>query len=152
MGGNGRRKRSGEVLFIDARNLGYMKDRVLRDFAEADIEKITEAFHSWQGQVVSSQLTGGAKSRATDNQQLTTDHSYCDVPGFCKSATLDEIAKHDFVLTPGRYVGAEEEEEDAVSFELRFAQLNAELRNQMTQARQLDERIEENLNRLASAD
>ncbi len=76
------RDRSGEVLFIDARNLGYMKDRVLRDFANVDIEKIAGTFHRWK-----------------------RDDGYQDEPGFSKSVKLVEIAQHDHVLTPGRSGG-----------------------------------------------
>ena len=80
-----KRDRREEFLFIDARNLGFMRDRVLRDFTNDDIAKIADTFHAWQ-----------------------RGDSYEDVAGFCKSASLDEIKKHDFVLTPGRYVGAQE--------------------------------------------
>ena len=85
------RDRAGEVLFIDARKLGYMVDRVLRAFTDEDTAKIVSTFHAWK--------------RDKD--------AYEDIPGFCKSATLDEIAEHGHVLTPGRYVGAEEVETTA---------------------------------------
>ncbi len=86
---NKNKTRKGEVLFIDARNIGYMKDRVLRDFTDEDIQKIATTYHNWQ--------------KSTD---------YQDIAGFCKSATLAEIAENDFVLTAGRYVGAEAVEDD----------------------------------------
>ncbi len=85
--------RTGKVLFIDARNLGYMKDRVLRDFTVEDKEKIAGTFRRWK-----------------------RDDGYADEAGFCKSATLEEIAKHDYVLTPGRYVGAADTEDDGEPF------------------------------------
>lgn len=124
-GGGGRHDRSGDVLFIDARNLGYMKDRVLRDFTLEDIERITGALHNWQS--------------GKDN---------ADVPGFCKSATLEEIAKHDFVLTPGRYVGAGDSEEDDEHFADKMKKLTSDLRSQMERSRELDELIERSLQQL----
>ncbi|MBB1383866.1 N-6 DNA methylase, partial [Shewanella sp. SR41-2] len=92
------RGREGEVLFIDARYLGYMKDRVLRDFSFDDIQKVADLFHAWK--------TGEAVNGVT----------YEDQAGFCKSATLAEITKHDFVLTPGRYVGAADALDDGLPF------------------------------------
>jgi type I restriction enzyme M protein len=112
------RERKGQVLFIDARNLGYMKDRVLRDFTPGDIERITSALHTWQ-----------------------KGEGYADQPGFCKSAELEEIAKHDFVLTPGRYVGAIAEEGDDEASDVRIARLTKLLRDQFTEGRELELRI-----------
>lgn len=119
---NGFRDRSGEVLFIDARNLGYMKDRVLRDFKKEDIEKIAGAIHGWQ-----------------------KGNEYEDEAGFCKSASLEEIAKHDHVLTPGRYVGAAEEEDDGEPFAEKMERLSAQLNNQFEENALLEERIKESL-------
>src|SRR5262249_50372075 len=84
---NGRfRNRQREALFIDARELGILVDRVHRELSNNDIAKIAQAYHSWRGDKESGE--------------------YADIPGFCKAATLDEIRKHGHVLTPGRYVGA----------------------------------------------
>jgi type I restriction enzyme M protein len=116
------RDRSGEMLFIDARQLGFMKDRVLRDFAPADLDKISDTFRAWK--------------RGKD---------YADVAGFCKSATLPEIAAHGFVLTPGRYVGAVEAETDGEPFDQKFPRLVAQLRGQFAEAAQLEKLIETNL-------
>lgn len=116
------RDRSGEVLFIDARSLGYMKDRVLRDFAPDDIKKIADTFHNWK-----------------------TGENYEDVPAFCNSATLDEIKKHDYVLTPGRYVGAADEEGDGEPFAEKMARLTAQLKDQFEQSDKLEEEIKKNL-------
>src|SRR5690606_36674970 len=91
-GGRGLRDRRGQVLFIHARKLGVLVDRTRRELTDEDIQKIAGTYHAWRGEA-------GAGS-------------YADVPGFCKSATLDEIRKHGHVLTPGRYVGAAEQEED----------------------------------------
>ncbi len=101
------RDRRGEVLFIDARKLGHMVDRTRKEFSDADIEKITHAYHAWRGE-------GEAGA-------------YEDVPGFCKSATLEEIKGHGYVLTPGRYVGAANVENDDASFTERFDVLQSKL-------------------------
>ena len=119
---NGFRDRSGKVLFIDARNLGYMKDRVLRDFKREDIDRIAGTFHSWQ-----------------------KGDGYEDEAGFCKSATLEEIAKHDHVLTPGRYVGAAPEEDDGEPFADKMARLTTQLKEQFAESVQLEEQIKKNL-------
>jgi len=115
------RERKGELLFIDARNLGYMKDRVLRDFTQDELNQITETFHNWQ----------------------TT--SYQDIPGFCKSAKMAEIQKHDYVLTPGRYVGAAPEEDDGEPFAEKMARLTAQLKTQFEESDRLEAEIKQNL-------
>jgi len=114
--------RSGKVLFIDARNLGYMKDRVLRDFKPEDIAKVANTFHAWQ-----------------------TGEGYTDEAGFCCSATLDQIKTHDFVLTPGRYVGAADEVEDGEPFAEKMARLTAQLQVQFARSSELEGQIKGNL-------
>jgi type I restriction enzyme M protein len=115
--GNGTfRNRKGEVLFIDARKLGRMETRVHRVLDTGDIEKIAGTYHAWRN-------AGG---------------DYEDVPGFCKVATLAEIQAHDFVLTPGRYVGAEEVEDDGEPFEEKMERLVTALREQQAEGRRLD--------------
>lgn len=116
------RDRAGETLFIDARNLGYMKDRVLRDFSADDIKKIAGTFHAWK-----------------------RGESYADEPGFCKAAKLDDIRKHDHVLTPGRYVGAAEQEADGEPFEEKMARLTAQLDAEFGESARLEKVIRENL-------
>ncbi len=108
------RDRRGEALFIDARKLGHMVDRTRREFSDADIRKIAEVYHSWR-----------------------EGKGYADVPGFCRSATLEEIKCHGHVLTPGRYVGAEAMEEDATPFAERFAALQATLETQFAESDRL---------------
>lgn len=124
---NGHRDRRGEILFIDARKLGAMVDRTRRDFSDADIEKVADTYHRWR-----------SKARG-----------YEDVAGFCKSATREEIEKQNFVLTPGRYVGAEEAEADDVPFEERFASLREKLEEQFQESDTLTAKIRENLARVA---
>lgn len=125
--------RSGKVLFIDARNLGYMKDRVLRDFKVEDIAKIAGVFHAWQG-------APDRHSREGGNPEV-----YENIPGFCYSATLDEIKKHDFVLTPGRYVGAADEVEDGEPFAEKMARLTAQLQEQFARSSKLEGEIKKKL-------
>ncbi|EOX4963969.1 type I restriction-modification system subunit M [Vibrio alginolyticus] len=121
------RDRKGEVLFIDARNLGYMKDRVLRDFTRDDIQKVADLYHAWK---TGDEVNGVA---------------YEDQAGFCKSATLEEITKHDFVLTPGRYVGATEELDDGVPFAEKMATLTTKLSEQFAESATLEAEIKKNL-------
>jgi len=116
------RDRSQEILFIDARDLGYMKDRVLRDFKETDIRKVADTFHQWQ-----------------------EGEGYEDDPGFCKSVEFEEIQSHDFVLTPGRYVGAVPEEDDGEPFADKMARLTAQLKIQFEESDKLEKQIKENL-------
>ncbi|KGJ88390.1 class I SAM-dependent DNA methyltransferase [Colwellia psychrerythraea] len=145
------RDRSGEVLFIDARNLGYMKDRVLRDFAEDDLLQITETYHKWQSKDFQSMDTVMAwKEKAEAESEvegmcIEPSAPYEDVAGFCKSVKLAEIEKHDFVLTPGRYVGAAEIEDDGEAFAEKMARLTSQLKNQFEQSDKLEQQIKGNL-------
>ncbi|MBC6437823.1 MAG: SAM-dependent DNA methyltransferase [Rhodobacteraceae bacterium] len=124
--GNGRfRNRRGRVLFIDARELGHMVDRTRREFSDDDIGKITGTYHAWRG---------GAGAG-----------TYADVPGFCAEAGLDTIQGHDWVLTPGRYVGARPPAEDALPFAERFAALRQTLDAQFAEAEVLNARIKAKL-------
>ena len=129
------RDRSGQVLFIDARKLGYMKDRVLRDFTAEDLEKIAGTYRAWKRDPASLE----------PKLWTSTQTAYANVPGFCYSATLDEIAKHGFVLTPGRFVGAEETEDDGEPFEDKMQKLVAELNAQFAESAKLEQAIKANL-------
>lgn len=117
--GNGDRKRTGEILFIDASDLGFMADRTHREFTDEDIGKIANTYHEWRKK----------------------DGNYEDVKGFCKSADIQEITKHNFVMTPGRYVGILEEEDDGVPFEEKMKELTTKLKEQMEEEKRLDEEI-----------
>jgi type I restriction enzyme M protein len=128
------RNRRGETLFIDARKLGRMIDRVHRELADEDIQKIADTYHAWRG-----------------DKSLSPLKSFSDVPGFCKSATLDEIRAHGFVLTPGRYVGAEEAEDDGEPFEQKMKRLTAKLEEQFAESAKLEKAIRQNLKTLSHA-
>jgi type I restriction enzyme M protein len=121
--GNKKRNRAGEVLFIDASEMGYMLNRRNRTFADEDIAKIAGTYQQWKRK----------------------EGDYQDIKGFCKSATLTDIEKHNFVLTPGRYVGIPDEEDDGVPFEEKMAELTQELGEQMQEGQQLDEEIKRQL-------
>lgn len=123
------KKRKGEVLFIDARKLGTMISRVQSDLDEAAIARIAETVAAWRGEV-----EPGAS---------ITD--YADVPGFCRSVTLAEIAQHGHVLTPGRYVGAEEVEDDDEAFAEKMRKLTQQLGEQMAKGAELDALIRQKL-------
>ena len=116
---------SKEVLFIDASEMGYMKDRVHRDLADEDIDTITATYHNWR--------KGG---------------DYEDIKGYCKSATIEEIQKHKHVLTPGRYVGIPDEEDDGIPFEDKMADLSATLKEQMEKESKLNQEIKDQLSNI----
>jgi type I restriction enzyme M protein len=120
-----KRKRKGQILFIDARNLGHLINRRTREFTDEDIAKVTDTYHHW----------------------LNEKDGYADVPGFCKSSTLEEVKQMDYVLTPGRYIGLPDEEDD-FNFAERFAHLKAELEQQMQEESELNQRILLNLSTL----
>ena len=119
-------RRQGEVLFIDARKLGTMISRVQCELDESAITRIADTFHAWKG----------------DGE---CEQPYEDVAGFCRTVTLAEIAEHGHVLTPGRYVGAEEVEEDDEAFADKMARLTKQLGGQMSKGAELDQLIKQKL-------
>jgi type I restriction enzyme M protein len=119
------RNRERETLFIDARNLGYMKDRVLRDFTPKDIAKVADTFHAWR-----------------------SGKNYCDERGFCKATKLEDIKNQDYVLTPGRYVGTAETETHDEPFTKKMARLTAKLSEQLAESARLEKVVRENLKKL----
>ena len=132
----GFRDRRKQTLFIDARKMGTLIDRVHRELTDADLEKITSTYHAWRG------------DSSTSHKSPVTSHApsaYADLPGFCKSATTAEIAAHGHVLTPGRYVGAEEVEDDGDPFEEKMPRLVAELHAQFAESAKLEQAIKANL-------
>ncbi len=196
----GKTKRKGEVLFIDASELGYMVNRRTRAFADEDINKVAETYHYWLAPTPSPSQEGNTPSPSQEgktsnpSQEGNSPNSlqegaptpnpsqegnrssiplqggagvgipqpggagvgipqpggagvgpYQDIKGFCKSATLHDITKHKYVLTPGRYVGIPDEEDDGVPFEEKMQTLTAQLREQMQQTQALDKEIKEQL-------
>lgn len=127
----GKDKRKGEVLFIDARNMGHMISRRNRALSDEDVNKIADTYHAWRG------------------EETETDYGeYEDVPGFCKSASLADIEKHGYILTPGRYVGVPEEDEDPEVFDEKMKRLTSQLAEQMKEGQRLDEEIKKNLEKV----
>ena len=122
------RNRRSEILFIDARKLGRMVDRTHRELTDEEIGRIADTYHAW-----------------CDKKNINT---YADIPGFCKSATLDEVRTHNYVLTPGRYVGAEADEDDGEPFEKKMKRLSLQLRKQQAEGAKLDAAIAANLKKL----
>ena len=123
------RDRRGELLFIDVRKLGTLVDRTRKEFSDKDITKIAATYHAWRGEPQAP--------------------AYADVPGFCRAAKLEEIRSHNHVLTPGRYVGAADVEDDDVPFPERFAALRAKLETQLAESEALSAIISTRLAKLA---
>lgn len=119
------RNRTGEILFIDARNLGHLINRRTKELSDDDIKQITEAYHNWRN----------------------PEGTYEDVKGFCASVKKERVAELDYVLTPGRYVGLAEEEDD-FDFKEQFSKLKAEFKNQLKEEAELNARIVENLGKV----
>jgi len=120
------RSRTNEILFIDARNLGYLVNRRNRDLSKEDINKIADTYHTWR----------------------STAGKYEDIAGFCKSETVERVSELNYVLTPGRYVGLPPDEDD-FNFEERFTSLKAELKTQFTEEDKLNKIILENLSKIS---
>ena len=121
-----KRDRRGETLFLDARKLGTLVDRVHRELTDTDIEKIVTTYHAWRG-------------------DKGINAKYADIAGFCKSVTKEEIESHSYVLTPGRYVGSEEVEGDGEPFDEKMRRLVAELNSQFMESAKLEKTIKVNL-------
>ena len=124
------------MLFIDARTLGRMVDRTHRELSDEDVARIADVYHAWRDK------------HAWRNKR----RRYEDVPGFCKSATLDDVRAHGHVLTPGRYVGVAPQPDDGEPFQEKMTRLAAEWRAQQKEARRLDAAIARNLKRLGFSD
>lgn len=119
-------KKENNILFIDARKIGYMVSRKLRKFSDEDIQKVTQIYHSWRG---------------TSNKQ------YEDIIGFCKAASIEEIKNNDYILTPGRYVGLINEE-DSELFEQKMERITVDLSKQFTKSKELEGQIRASLEEL----
>lgn len=126
------RDRRRQTLFIDARKMGHMVDRKHRELSDEDISRIAGTYHIWRGEADAD--------------------TYQDILGFCKSATTEEIATHNYILTPGRYVGAAEVEDDGEPFEEKMARLTAKLEGQFQESAKLENAIRKNLRSLRNGE
>ena len=133
--------RSEQVLFIDARKLGTSVSRVQIELTDADIERIAQTVAAWRGETLDAPDSTSRHSREGGNPVA----AYEDIPGFCRSVTLAEIAEHGHVLTPGRYVGAEEVEDDDEAFTEKMQRLTKQLGEQMKKGSELDLMIRQKL-------
>ncbi|MCS6159240.1 type I restriction-modification system subunit M [Shewanella baltica] len=136
----GYRDRRGETLFIDARNIGSMISRTQKELTTADIATISDTYHAWRS-------SEGELKRRIEDKQISVEQ-YQDQAGFCKAATLDEMKANDYVLTPGRYVGAAEIEDDGIAFETKMQELTQTLYRQLNDAAELDQVIRTNMEAL----
>jgi type I restriction enzyme M protein len=128
----GFRNRKSEVLFIDARKLGTMVDRVVREFSAEDTAKISDSYHAWRGEEHAIERRG----------------KYEDISGFCYSASLEDVKTQGYVLTPGRFVGSEDEIDDGVLFEEKFEALKIKLSEQFDEGKQLENLISSTLSQM----
>lgn len=137
------RDRRGETLSIDARNMGQLIDRTHRELTEEELQKIAGTYHAWR----SAQTVGASGRSPEDNTQPEVDvsHIYEDIPGFCKSATIEEIRTNDYVLTPGRYVGLYDLEDDDEPFEEKIERISETLIEQFGKSVELEKTIRDNL-------
>ncbi len=131
---NRNKTRKSETLFIDARKLGTLTDRVHRELKEEDIHKIADTYHAWKAEPSPAGRGEG--------------EGYVDIPGFCKSASLEDIRQNNHILTPGRYVGIEETEDDGEPFEEKMTRLSAQLYEQFTESARLEADIRQILEEL----
>ena len=118
------KERKNEILFIDAREIGHMVSRTLKEFSDEDIQKVAQTYHSWKG---------------------TNDKSYEDIAGFCKIANLEEVKNNEYILTPGRYVGLADVEEDEEPFEQKMERITSELSEQFAKSKELEDQIRQSL-------
>lgn len=138
------RNRKHEVLFIDGRNLGKMIDRRHRELEQGDIKKIADVYHNWRS-IDNAKIEEDMSHIPIAAEEGAVYGSYENVQGFCHSAKIEEIREHDYVLTPGRYVGIEEEEDDGIPFEEKMETLTEDLGQLFDKSRSLEEEIRKNL-------
>lgn len=151
-GRDGSEGKQDEILFIDARNLGHLINRRTLEFSEEDIQKIASTYHSWRNRGSSPRGSGGGassqhKSSSPSGRGGGEGTKYEDIPGFCNSASIERVKELDYLLTPGRYVGLPEEEDD-FDFKERFASLKKEFEEQLKEEEKLNQAILENLKKV----
>ncbi|HKZ46628.1 MAG TPA: N-6 DNA methylase, partial [Thermodesulfobacteriota bacterium] len=141
------RDRRGQTLFIDARKMGHLIDRTHREFSDEEINKIGQTYHAWRTSSPMGEDTSKPPSPLA-GEGLGEGYIYKDIPGFCKSATLEEIRSHGYVLTPGRYVGAEDVADDDEPFNEKMKRLTLKLEGQFAESTGLEKAIKANLKNL----
>ena len=141
----GHRERLNEILFIDMSKLGRMESRKLRVFDEADLEKATDTYHAWRNSTV---IASASSTEALAKEEAKQSHEYNDEPGFCYSASIEEVAKQDYKLTPGIYVGTDAVEDDGIPFEDKMETLKTQLQEQFAKGNELQQQILENFEKL----
>lgn len=142
-----REDRKDKILFIDARKMGTMVTRKHREFSEEEIQKICDTYHSWRdGFHVRKELLVAEKTVAYNIRSPEKEVTgYQDIQGFCKSASIEEVREHEYILTPGRYVGIENGEEDSEPFDEKMTRLTAELSEMFAKSHELEEEIKQRL-------
>lgn len=150
-GGKNQRDHRKETLFIDARKLGTLQTRTLRELSDAEIARIAATYHRWRKGPTSEEIADEIDAAKKKGIQLDLPEPYTDIPGFCKSATIDDIAGHGYVLTPGRYVGAEETEDDGEPFDQKFPRLINELEGHFAESDRLTDLIRQQLGKVDHA-
>jgi type I restriction enzyme M protein len=155
------RARQNEILFIDARELGNMISRKQKELSDKDIAIISDTYHNWRKSSESGKvgLTDEKMNEKKDKQKeilqsqnpKNPNSDYFDIPGFCKSATIEDVRKNNYILTPGRYIDFKEVAEDGIAFDEKMANLTQTLKEQMQKANELDEAIKQNLAKIGYA-
>jgi type I restriction enzyme M protein len=151
------RNRNNEILFIDARELGTMISRKQKELSDIDIAKISDTYHNWRKKPSELGLNRLKDDKMMDDKILKSSNpkhpnsDYVDIPGFCKSATIEEVRKNNYILTPGRYIDFAAVEEDGIAFDDKMQTLTATLTAQMQKANELDEAIKLNLAKIGYA-
>ena len=143
-----RDNRKGRILFIDARKMGHMVTRRHRELSDEEIKRICDTYHSWRDSINEGEkllVAEKTKLYKLDNSKNEEIKVYKDIQGFCKSASIEEVRSHEYILTPGRYVGIEEVEDDGEPFDEKMTRLTEELAEMFAKSHALEEEIKQRL-------